>query len=882
MKKLTLILIVLFIGVNCSVSAQRSTETLNSGWRFNKGDAFGAERIGYDDSAWKSVNLPHTWNTDAYTIKDYYRGIGWYRKKVFVPNDKTEKQLFLKFEGVNAAAEVYINGKSAGKHFGGYTAFTIDATAFLKIGDSNIISVKADNSKLDIPPLSGDFSIFGGIYRDVWLIATEKQHIDMLNAGSKGVFVETPSVSEQSANVLIRGAIKNESDAKTAVVIENVIVAPDGSIVQTLNTKVTLNKSENTPFSIRSKDIPKPLLWSPDSPHLYEIRTSVRDAKTNKLLDYITSPLGFRWFKFGGSEGFSLNGKPLKLIGVCRHQDQKGIGNALTDEMHRRDMTLIKEMGANFIRISHYPQDDAILEQCDKLGILAWEEIPVVDIVSLDKSFEDVCHANLKEMIRQHYNHPSIIMWGYMNEPVLVTTRTLKGDDLKVRLAKTTEIARNLEVTLRAEDPVRASAIAFHASEIYHEMGLSAVTDIVGWNIYRGWYSGNIAGFDEFMKKQNDEHPSHNLIVSEYGAGSDKRLHSLNPESFDFSMEHQQAYHEHYLPVISKEKYITGATVWNFIDFGSANRDESMPRINNKGLVYSDRTPKDVYYYYQAFLRKDIPVLRIASNDWAHRAGIQSGNRPVVQPVKVYSNLPEVELFMDGVSQGRKTIRNFNAVWDIAFTGGKKHFTAKGIYAGKGVEDAVDVYFEAIPDVLTEKNTEQLELGVNVGSNCFFTGQESQFTWLADKEYTSGSWGYIGGDVYRTSDVKVGTQTQIKNTVDNPLFQTLRTDIRGYRFDVPNGVYELELLFADVFAASAKVAHNLGDEAVVKDRENVFDVYLNGEPLIERLNVASEYGHFDAVKKKFEIIVSDNKGISLTFKAVDGKTFLNGIKIRKK
>lgn len=882
MKKSIVLFLSLFILILISlhIQAQRQIETINSGWRFYKGNIENAISEDINTANWETVNIPHTWNIDAYTKKDYYRGVGWYRKSLFIPDITRDKQIFIKFEGVNAAAEIYINGKKAASHLGGYTAFTVDATAFIEFGRNNLIAVKADNSKLDIPPLSGDFSIFGGIYRDVWLITTEKQHIDMLNAGSDGIFIETPSVSKNAATVVIRGDIKNEAEEKKTVNIINEIVDPDGKVIFSLNNKLVLSAEANTPFNFKISEIKNPKLWASDSPNLYEVRTTIIDPKTKKLLDFSFTPVGLRWFEFKGSEGFYLNGESLKLIGVCRHQDQMLLGNALSDDMHRRDIKLIKEMGANFLRIAHYPQDNAILEQCDKLGILVWEEIPIVDIVSLDPQFEDVCHTNLKEMIRQHYNHPSVIMWGYMNEPVLVTVRTLSGNYQEQIFDKTREIAINLEKTLHKEDSFRASAIAFHGSEIYHEIGLSGITDIIGWNLYQGWYGGDFDGFDKFMENQNSKFPSHNLIISEYGAGADKRLHTLNPESFDFSIEHQQAYHEHYLPVIANNRYITGSTVWNFIDFGSASRDESMPRINNKGLVYADRTPKDIYYYYKAFLRKDIPVLHIASNDWSRRTGIQEDTKPVILPVKVYTNLPEVELFINGISLGTKKVDNFHAVWDVPFTGGKHYFTAKGAYNTKLIETGMPISFSSVSMFLNKENIRNLELAINVGGNCFYTGEESGLTWVADKEYTEGSWGYVGGDMFRTSKFRLGTQIQINNTVDNPLFQTLRTGIEEYRFDVPDGTYELELLFADVFAASSKVVHNL-TEGEIEEKENIFDIYLNDNPLFLDFNIAKEYGHFNAVTKKIMVKVDSNKGIRVQFKASKGNSFLNGIKLRR-
>ena len=247
--------------------------------------------------------------------------------------------------------------------------------------------------------------------------------------------------------------------------------------------------------------------------------------------------------------------------------------------------------------------------------------------------------------------------------------------------------------------------------------------------------------------------------MSEYGAGSDRRLHSLSPRAFDFSSEYQQEYLEHYLPVLENTPYVCGGAHWNFIDFSSALRDESMPRINNKGLVRSDRTPKDVYYYYQAMWRDDIAVLHIASRDWKVRSGVSEGDAPVVLPVKVYTNLPEVELFLDGVSLGKRTVENCNAVFEVPFCSADPYLSVCGEFAGRKVWDGLRISFRAVPDRLDEENLRGLELAVNVGSACFFTSDESGLTWVPDRPYEEGGWGYVGGQ-------PVSTQTEIHLTAD--------------------------------------------------------------------------------------------------------------------
>ena len=857
-----------------TAQAQRELKTINTGWEFAKGDQ-------PKNADFTFVSIPHTWNTDAYVDKNYDRGIGWYRKTFTLPSSWKGKEIFLRFEGVSKSAEVSVNGQLAGQHNGGYTAFTLDITRFCSFSSPNRITVRVDNRCEDVAPISGDFTFFGGIYRDVWLIAVPEQHFSLDNNGSDGVFISTPKVSDAEGTLVIKGSLQNKSSARSKVEINHTLYTPDGKILQKLRRKVELKPGEEYAFQEIPASVRNPQLWSPETPCLYRVETTLRSGKTKQVLDRIEQSVGFRWFHFDGEKGFFLNGKPYKLNGICRHQDQKPIGVALSDEMHRRDMKLMKEMGANFIRISHYPQDPAILEQCDQLGMLAWEEIPIIDIVPEAEAYGNNCELNLREMIRQHYNHPSIILWGYMNEILLVTQRKYKTPETQQPVwERTLALAKRLEKVLKEEDPYRNSVMAFHGSDIYNTVGLGSIPEVVGWNLYSGWYGGDLNGFDQFLDRQHRNHPTHPLIVSEYGAGSDRRLHSLQPESFDFSIEYQQKYLEHYLPVISNTPFICGGTHWNFIDFSSALRDESMPRINNKGLVYSDRTPKDVFYYYKAMFRKDIHVLHIASRDWRHRAGVLSvGETTVVQPVKIYTNLPEVELWVDGHSLGTKKSENCTVVFEVPFKNGNQFLRA---VAGRKVEDGMNIHFTSIPARLTEENLKGLELAVNVGSNCFFTSAESQLTWLPDQVYTEGGWGYLEE---KTSSAKVNvrsTQTEIVNTTDGPLYQTLRTGLKGYRFDVPAGTYEVELLLADIFQTKDAIPYQLGRESNSLSLGNAFNIRMNGRQMEECCCPSDEAGTFRAVKKRFIVSVSrEDGGIEIHLEVLRGKNFLNGIKIRK-
>lgn len=867
-------LLIYLVSFPSTLSAQRELKTINDGWRFIKQDIPQASDAEFNDKQWEHVSIPHTWNSDAYVDKQYYRGVGWYRKNLYISDEYKDKQVFIRFEAANTVASVYVNDSFVGEHKGGYTSFTFDITPYCLIGKDNQIAVKVDNSLTDVPPVSGDFTIFGGIYRDVWLITTPKQHFDLSDFGSNGVYIDTKDVSQSAASYIIRGNVKNDGSLSKKIEVTYTLKDPQGKIIKTDKNTITIQPNSKSSFSYTGK-IDNPQLWSPEHPNLYAVETSVYDPKIKQVLDKVNNNTGFRWYKFDGKEGFFLNGKPYKLNGVCRHQDQQPIGNALSDEMHRRDMQMIKDMGVNFIRISHYPQDDAILEQCDKLGLLAWEEIPVIDIVPEDKNFTGNCENMLREMIRQHYNHTSVIMWGYMNEILLMTQRKYQGDALKAPTDRALTLANHLEKVLKEEDLYRPSTMAFHGSDSYNKAGFNDIVDVVGWNLYQGWYSDDFTGFERFLRDQQAKHPDNPKIVSEYGAGSDKRIHSLNPQRFDFSIEYQQEYIEHYLPVIEKEKYISGATYWNFIDFGSAARDESMPRINNKGLVYSDRIPKDVYFLFKSFYRKDIPVIHIASHDWQSRTGITRTGEPCMQPVKVYSNMDEVELFQNGKSLGIKKCDNRTATWSVPFTDGEHFFTAKGVFEGKSIETGLTISFNSIPEVLNNQNLENLELAINAGSTSFFTSSESNLTWVPDKEYTSGSCGFIGGKTYDT----VG---QIMGTADNPLYQSLRESPDQYRFDVPAGRYEVELSFSDIFLPKEKVAYDLSENSQQEgSNENVFNIVINGKVVESKVNPARNVGFYGVDKKRFIVEVSERNCIEIKLVSLSGKSFINALKVRK-
>lgn len=847
-KRCLLAIVVMFVVT--SLQAQREMKTINDNWEFRKSI----------DESWESVNLPHTFNIDAYQQRNYYQGKGFYRRTLVLPEIVAERRYYMKIDAASKAANIRVNGKEVGSHVGGYTACIVDITEYIR--KENLIEITVDNGRKDITPISADFT-FGGIYRDVWLISTPKQHFNMSNMGSDGIFISTPVVNEKRGVLKVKCEVTNDSHESSILEVRSAIYSPQGKLLQTIKQKQKLKSGETYIFENTSGAIESPDLWSPETPSLYLVKTTLVDPKSGKLLDEKNHKVGFRWFTFDGSKGFFLNGKSYKLRGLNRHQDQAPAGVALDDEAHRRDIFLMKELGCNFIRISHFPQDDAILEMCDELGLLAWEEIPIINIVPNTPGYDDNCEYNLREMIRQHYNHSSVITWGYMNE-ILLTAPSIGKPEWLACKERTVNLAQRLEAVLKEEDPGRASVMAFNMTNLYNEIGLNLV-DVVGWNLYHGWYVDKLKDFNAWCEDQHRRYPDQPMIISEWGAGSDKRLHSTQGRAFDFSIEYQQTYIEHYLPFIENTEWISGCAYWNFIDFNVAARQESMPRVNNKGLAYNNRIWKDVAYYFKAMWRKDIPVIRIASRDWEMRTG--EINKP--QSIKIYSNMPEVELFINGQSIGCQKIANCHTVFNVILPEGISVLMAQGIKNGKTVQDAMTIQFKSLPNI-----AEGDELAINVGSNCYFTSDISNLTWLPDQPYTAGGWGYIGGKAHSTT-------SEIYNTLDGPIYQTWREGNWSYKIDAPIGEYEIELLIADVTKPAAQLANLLNKNKEEKHSgETRFHISICGKQVETNFSPIDGGKHRTAFKRRY-IIRNEHDHIVISAGAVKGEPFLAGIKVRK-
>lgn len=887
MKKLFYIFILLFI-VGWAQAQQRVVYTINDGWKFTKGSPFEAQLTDCGDSSWETVNIPHTWNdkdADDET-PGFYRGPVWYRKQLFIDKSQEGRRAVIYFEGANQEVRFYLNGQFVGEHKGGYTRFCFDITPYLCYGQENLFAIYVNNVyNPNIPPLSADFTFFGGIYRDVYLQFMNPVHIATNDYASSGVYIRTPDVNNSAASVEITTLLTNDMPQATEIRVENIICGADGKEMKKTYAEVKLAAGETKTDISRKIKIDSPRLWDIDDPYRYMVYTRILDKRKGTLLDEVVNPLGLRWFKFDPEKGFFLNGKGRKLIGTARHQDYFQKGNALRDELHVQDVLLLKEMGGNFLRVSHYPQDPVIMEMCDKLGIVTSVEIPVVNAVTETEEFLHNSVEMAKEMVRQDFNRPSVMIWGYMNEIFLRRPYT-EGKQLEDYYRFTEKVARALEATIREEDPSRYTMMAYHnMPQYYEDAHLTEIPMIQGWNLYQGWYEPDINEFQRLLDRAHKVYKGKVLMVTEYGPGVDPRVHSYQPERFDFSQEYGLVYHKHYLNEMMKRPFIAGSSLWNLNDFYSESRVDAVPHVNNKGVVGLNREKKDVYWFYKTALSRR-PILVIGNREWKSRGGVvNTAQKECVQSVPVFSNAEEVELFVNNKSVGKKKIANHCALFDVPFVDGENLLEAVAVTGDNKLRDMLRIQFQLVGSQLKDEAVPFTEINVMLGSPRYFEDRAANVAWIPEQEYKSGSWGFIGGTSYRRKTgfgTMLGSDIDIHGTDMNPIFQTQRVGIRSFKADVPDGEYSVYLYWAELESDKEREAlvYNLGADSEQTFAGNrSFGISINGTTVSDDFNVARDYGYARAVIKKFVITVKDGRGVSVDFHKKEGEPILNAIRI---
>ena len=595
----------------------------NNSWLFTKNAALVSENhTALNTADWEAVNLPHTWNAvDGQDGgNDYYRGTCYYTKKLALADCQGAEEIYMEFEGANSSADVYVNGKLAVHHDGGYSTFRANITDL--ITEESEIVVAVDNAPNDyVYPQMADFTFYGGLYRDVNIIFVPKAHFDLDFWGGPGIQV-TPVVNGSDANVEVIGYFTGLSGNETVT-----YTIKDGDAVITEVTIAATDGKAN--FLIENCH-----LWNGlKDPFLYTLEASLLDG--DKELDSRLVKFGCRFFEIHPEKGFILNGKEYPLRGVSRHQDRWGIGNALLSEHHREDAEFIREVGATTIRLAHYQHNQVFYDACDELGFVLWAEIPYIS-QHMPKGRENTI-TQMKELISQNYNHPSIFVWGLSNEI------TMKGAD-DPDLIENHHILNNL---CHEWDKTRPTTMAV-ISMCDMDSEYVRIPDTVSWNHYFGWYGGDTSMNGPWMDNFHKKYPNLPVGMSEYGCEA-LNWHNSNPEQGDYSEEYHAYYHEELIKQLFTRPYIWATHVWNMFDFGADARAEGgEDGQNHKGLMTFDRSyKKDSFYAYKAWL-SDEPFVHLCGKRYVDRV-------EDVTKVTVYSNLPEVELFANGVSLGKKT-----------------------------------------------------------------------------------------------------------------------------------------------------------------------------------------------------------------------------------
>ena len=611
----------------------REIISLNENWTlsFPKGD-----------HATEQVNLPHTWN--AVDGNDgngsYLRTTGVYTRTFTAPKQPREGgRTYVEVLAAALNSTVKVNGQVATTHEGGFSIFRADVTDLCHEGENELTIEVSNEDTPSMYPSSADFTFYGGLYRGVNLISVPSAHFDLDYYGGPGMMVTPVPTEDGGANFTIKSFVTNPADDLTVMYsIEDCFGREVASAVRgSADTEVTIY-------------VPDAQLWSMDEPNLYTVVATLQ--RNNEEVDEIAANVGVRSFKVTPDEGFSINGVPTPLRGVSRHQDRMFEGNALTAEEHYDDAMLIKELGANTIRLAHYQHSQAFYDACDEIGFAVWAEIPFISVFKKGEGAHKHVMEEMKELIIQNYNHPSIMFWGISNEILI--------GGISQELVDT---HHDLEKLCKELDPTRLTTIA-HVSTTPVNGPMHHITDLESYNHYFGWYGGKMEQNGPWLDQFHAEHPDICIGISEYGCEGIINWHSNTPQCKDYTEEYQALYHEHMAQVFEDRPWVWASHVWNMFDFGCAARNEGgVSGRNNKGLVTMDRkTKKDSYFVYQAYWTQT-PMVHIAGRRHAQRAGETT-------EIKVYSNQDTVVLYVNGKEVGQQTahrVFKFNAALNEGF-----------------------------------------------------------------------------------------------------------------------------------------------------------------------------------------------------------------------
>lgn len=856
-------------------SLMRVERILADGWRFQIGDVAQAPA---DGSGWQTVAVPHSWNRigvyhagspAAATMNrpvDQTQGVGWYKRTL--PGDllRAGQRLWLEFGAASRTAEIWLNGQKLGDHVGAFSRFRLDATAAYRPGEDNMLLVRVDNRDPDKAgvqptlPLAGDFFVHGGLYRPVKTIVTNAAHFAMRDHGGSGVYAKTRTVEGGKATVAVKVRLENDGARPFGGRMTLRFLDREGQEVARQESAVQIGARGGSEAMV-DVAIANPHLWQGvDDPYLYTMVAELRDAK-GALLDSVRQSYGIRTMRLDADKGFFLNGKSYPLHGVGLHQDSGLTGWALTDAEIETMVSTIREMGANSIRLTHYQHGPVVHDLADRLGIVVWDEIPLVtawtmkpDEKEAPKAVADNARQQLIEMIRQNYNHASVATWGIANEVDFGPNRPDFIGKAVTEVPHPRGLLTELNQLAKAEDDSRPTALA-NCCEDNGMQGVpdvSGITDALGINRYMGWYYGAAGDFSAVLDSQHRKHPRQPLALTEYGGGGATSQHSddprggpINPSGRDQPEEYQAWLHEQVWPQIKSKPYLWASWLWNSFDFATKVRKEGdSTDINTKGLAtYDGAIRKDAWWYYRVNWSAT-PAVRIAGERYVDRA------YPVTD-VKVYSNAPETELLLNGKSLGLMHDCAFaTCVWPMVRLGaGANQLEAKGRFADGMQSHAVN--WRVGDDVATAFRIDSGAILAAKGSARF------------------GSDAFFEGGTAGTADTRKNRWAPIQpspiaGTADRDIDATFRAGTFRYRIPAQAGRYRLVLHFV---------------EPALGAGERLFDVQVNGKAALTNFDVAAVAGgKLKAVRREIAA-TAGKEGVVVAFSPRRGKAIVSALEL---
>jgi beta-galactosidase len=838
---------------------------LSRGWRFRQGAGLSdVQSSAFDDSQWIQVEVPHTWNrignegTERSALTNTVQGVGWYRLRFTTPAASATRRYFLQFDGVGAVADVWLNGHYLGKHAGAFSRFRLDASAAVKPSGENLLVVRADNSRPqpgstteNVIPLSGDFFVFGGIYRGVTLISTDLVHVDMLDYGGPGLYARTETCDSNAAAVRVSAKLVDDGSKPRTVIVGTRIESDAKVIVASESSRVSVSPQQPARID-NTLHIGHPRLWQAEKdPYLYELIMTVRSSQ-GVLLDEVVQPLGVRSLGIDADKGLILNGTHLFLKGASMHQDRPVKGWAISHADQAQDFELLRDLGANAVRLAHYQHDQFSYELADALGIMVWAEIPLVNKVSFDGSSASAAFAanasqQLTELIRQNYNHPSIAVWSIANEIDLTATQT-KGP------SKVAPLLKSLDLLAKQEDPGRFTTFADcceqPVADIAPRDAIVGIADAVGYNRYFGWYRGRFDDFGAMLDEAHARHPALPIAVSEYGAGAALTQHtddpaggSINPHGRPHPEEYQNLYHEASWNTLRSRGYLWAVFIWNMFDFSSDSRREGdLTDINEKGLVSYDRqTRKDAFYFYRANWSSQ-PTLHLVGRRYVDRAYS-------VVDVKAYSNAAQSRLWLNERDQGTTPCTGGICQWrSVRLEPGKNELRAAADIAGTVLIDTMQWTFSG-----------------SMGSVRIKAGDISGYVSKEGDRYGSDTY-FSGGAAGGINAPDSPTPDRIRVAADDfGLYDRFREGAFSYRIPASSGRYRVTLKFQEPAVDTAGA------------RE--FDVLVNGKIMLGRFDVfAAAGGKLKGVDRVFDADSRDGD-ILIEFRPLKGSALVSALSI---